>query len=196
MVWLQARGQQSGAREGSLCSGPPAPLSRTAAGWRNPGSEQDARGRPTGGSPPACLCVRGWRLCVGGGGYPRGLLRGSGGAGPGRALPGWLGRGAAQGAGQPRGSPGSSGWRRGRLLSGPCLLSSACLTWSGEALRPWSSVGRGLPCRPLPSALPGSCQPVLTAWGAGNRPQPFERIPGDRHESWWSTRMPHLSLCP
>lgn len=175
--------------------------------------EQEARGCPTGGSPPARLLCVGLEGCVwGGGGCLPGLLRGSGGAGPGRAPPGWLGRGAAQGAGQPRGSPGSTGWRRGwrrgRLLSGPpasasarscpaaCVLSSACLTRSGRGPAPWSSVDWGLPCCPPPSALPGSCQPVLTAWGAGSGPQPFERIPGDRHESWWSTRMPDLSLCP
>lgn len=86
---------------------------------------------------------------------------------------------------------GAAGFSQCPLLS--CGLSSACLTRSGRGPAPWSSVDWGLPCCPPPSALPGSCQPVLTAWGAGSGPQPFERIPGDQHESWWSTRS---LICP
>ena len=121
LVWLQAGGQQSGAPEGAPCLGPPALLSQDGLGeegfWFR---EQDAPGCPTQwlpvatrtlGAPclPALLCVRLEGCVQGGGGCPQGLLCGSGGAGPGRAPPGWPGQGAAQGEGQPQGSPGSAG---------------------------------------------------------------------------------------
>lgn len=210
LVWLQARSQQSGAREGSLCSGPPAPLSQDGCGVEESGLGAGRSWVSPWWLPARLLCVRLEGCVWGGGSYPQGLLRGSGGAGPGRALPGWPGWGASQGAGQPRGSPGSTGWRRGwrrgRLLSGspasasarssPAALRPLLRVPDSEWERPCALEQRGPGPALPPSALPGSCQPVLTAWGAGSGPQPFEWISGDRRESWWSTRMPALSLCP
>ena len=108
-------------RKGAPCLGPPALLSQDGLGEEGfRFRKQDAAGCPTqwlpaatqtlgAPCPPALLCVRLEGCMQGGGGCPQGLLCESGGAGPGRAPPGWPGQGAAQGEGQPRGSPGSTG---------------------------------------------------------------------------------------
>ena len=179
--------------------------SRTLVGVPPSGSPRPPRLSGLPAHLPFCAC--GWRAaCREGAAAHRGSSVGAAGqAQEGTLQAGLPGRCAGRGAAL--GDP----WQleeRLAALRGPPASASACSC--PAALRPLlhmpdlggetpcapSSVDWGLPCRPLPSALPGSCWPALRAWGAGSGPQPFEWAPGDGHGSWWPSRTPDPSLWP